>query len=136
MVNGFRFSKRSKEKLKEAEPLLRELMTRAIMTSNSDFSVICGHRTEEEQNEAYRKGYSKLKYPRSKHNKIPSMAVDVVPYPLDWSDIASFKELAEHIKSVWSTMEYENATGDWELVHGGDWKMRDYPHWELRKKKQ
>ena len=52
MVNGFRFSKRSKEKLKEAEPLLRELMCRALMTSNSDFSVICGHRTEEEQNEA------------------------------------------------------------------------------------
>lgn len=133
---AYKFGKRSKEKLKEAEPLLRELMCRALMTSNSDFSVICGHRTEEEQNEAYRKGYSKLKYPRSKHNKIPSMAVDVVPYPLDWSDIASFKELAEHIKSVWSTMEYEKATGDWELVHGGDWKMRDYPHWELRKKKQ
>ena len=33
-----------------------------------DHTIICGHRTEEKQNQAYKKGYSKLKYPNSKHN--------------------------------------------------------------------
>ena len=133
---AYKFGKRSQANLNQCTPVLKELMTRSLMTSNSDFSVICGHRGEEEQNEAYRKGHSKLKFPQSKHNKFPSEAVDVVPYPLDWTDTASFEELSEHIKHIWSMMEAEKATGDWELQWGGDWKsFKDMPHYELKKKK-
>lgn len=46
-----------------------------------DHSVTCGYRGEEEQNKMVAQGNSKLKYPNSKHNTIPSIAVDIQPYP-------------------------------------------------------
>ena len=51
-----------------------------------DFAVICGHRGQEEQDKAYAQGFSKLKYPKSKHNSYPSLAVDLAPWEgkIDW----------------------------------------------------
>jgi peptidoglycan L-alanyl-D-glutamate endopeptidase CwlK len=46
-----------------------------------DHSVIFGYRNEEEQNKIFEAGNSKLKFPNSKHNLIPAMAVDIAPYP-------------------------------------------------------
>ena len=45
-----------------------------------DVSLIWGHRTEAEQNALYPKN-SKLQWPQSKHNSLPSLAVDIQPYP-------------------------------------------------------
>jgi hypothetical protein len=44
-----------------------------------DISQVYGHRTEEEQNKLYEKGYSKVKFPNSGHNKSPSIAGDYLP---------------------------------------------------------
>ena len=44
-----------------------------------DFSIICGHRTKEKQNSLYPK-FTRVKWPNSKHNSLPSKAVDLVPY--------------------------------------------------------
>ena len=64
---------------------------------------------------------------------LPSLAVDIVPYPLDWKDIASFKELAVLIKETWDELTVEEQ-GGYTLSWGGDWKnFLDLPHWELRK---
>ena len=65
-------------------------------------------------------------------NIISFDAVDVAPYPIDWLNTLAFKELSVIVKSVWNEMTDDERDG-WHLVHGGDWKMRDYPHWELRK---
>ena len=101
---------------------------------DTDFSVICGHRGEKEQNEAYSTGNSKLKYPKSKHNSMPSMAVDIVPYPLDWKNIDSFKALAVEVKKVWDKIPTAEREG-FDLSWGGDWKtFKDMPHYELRTK--
>ena len=87
-----------------------------------DFSVTCGHRDEVEQQRLFREGKSKLQYPKSKHNRMPSMAVDIAPYPIDWNDKERFILLAgimigvahEHnIKLRWG--------GDWN----GDFDMKD-----------
>lgn len=43
------------------------------------FEVICGHRSREEQNVAFLNGKSKVEYPNSKHNFLPSLAVDIAP---------------------------------------------------------
>ena len=53
-----------------------------------DVSVLCGHRTEAEQNACFnaKPPTSKLPWPKSKHNSLPSRAVDMVPYPVDWKD--------------------------------------------------
>jgi peptidoglycan L-alanyl-D-glutamate endopeptidase CwlK len=100
----------------------------------TDFSVICGFRGEKEQNEAYSSGHSKLKWPQSKHNKIPSEAVDIVPYPIDWNDERRFRDLGQVVKEIWDRLPPEKTEG-YELSWGGDWKsFKDFPHFELRKK--
>ena len=42
--------------------------------------IVCGHRNKEDQNKAFAEGKSKLKWPKGKHNKLPSQAVDAAPY--------------------------------------------------------
>jgi peptidoglycan L-alanyl-D-glutamate endopeptidase CwlK len=108
-------------------------MQKALALGVMDFTVICGHRNKADQDKAYAAGHSKLKFPRSKHNSWPSLAVDVVPYPLDWKDIDAFKRLGVVIKQAWASMS-EAERGGYTLSWGGDWtSFRDYPHWELRK---
>lgn len=125
------FSARSLKNLEQCHPLLQLLMYEAIKVT--DFSVICGFRGEREQNEAYDSGASKLKWPKSKHNQTPSLAVDIVPYPIDWNDEARFKELAATVKACWNKIPPEQRAG-WILTWGGDWKrFRDMPHFEISK---
>jgi len=117
--------------LRECEPPLQTLMRRVLQ--EIDITVLCGHRTEQEQNEAYRLGNSRLKYPNSKHNKIPSQAVDVAPYPVDWNNTQDFEKLGIVVKRIWSEMT-EEERGGWKLVWGKEFKgLVDYPHWELRR---
>lgn len=134
---AYKFSKRSQTNLDQCTPVLKELMTRALMTSNSDFSVICGFRGEKEQNDAYARGASKLKWPNSAHNKTPkSYACDIAPYPLDWHDIAAFQALGEHVLEVWDTMKSEGHVDEWDLIWGGHFRsLKDFPHFEVRQKK-
>lgn len=124
----FKLSKSSKKKLDTCHSFLQQLVFEVLKTA--DVTVVCGHRTEAEQNDAYDKGASKLKWPHSKHNAYPSMAVDVVPYPIDWNDIERFKKLSVIVKEAWIKLGLDNT---YTLVWGGDWKsFKDYPHWEIR----
>lgn len=121
----FKFSKRSQDKLDTCHSNLVELMETALKSSSIDFSVICGYRNEKEQNKAYREGKSNALYPHGRHNKTPSMAVDIAPYPIDWDDIDRFIELSTHIKKVAHDL-------DIPIWWGGNWKqLKDYPHYEL-----
>ena len=52
----------------------------------TDITILEGYRNEEDQNKAFENGFSKLKFPNSKHNVYPSMAVDALPFPIDWKD--------------------------------------------------
>ena len=126
----FKFSKESLYRLDTCHPVLKLLMIRVLDTSPRDMTILCGHRGEADQNDAYSKGNSKLRWPQSKHNSMPSLAVDVAPYPIDWLNTLAFKELAVCVKSVWDEMTDDERDG-WHLMHGGDWKMRDYPHWQI-----
>jgi peptidoglycan L-alanyl-D-glutamate endopeptidase CwlK len=52
-----------------------------------DNTIVDGYRGKKEQNEAFERGDSQVKYPNSKHNSIPSEAVDSAPYEvngIDW----------------------------------------------------
>ena len=92
-----------------------------------DFSVICGHRGEKDQNKAVEQGYSKIKYPKSKHNTFPSRAVDIAPYPSLYKNEKKFHELAGVIKS-------EAIRQNIHIIWGGDWNnFIDLPHYELGK---
>lgn len=125
------FSKLSESRLATCDPRLQQLLREAI--KHVDFTVLCGHRGVEEQNDAYRTGRSKVRWPDSKHNTIPSVAVDVAPYPVDWKDTARFARLVGYIERIaheqgirirWGgDFDQDGATADERFI--------DMPHIEL-----
>lgn len=120
----YKFGKRSLENLSTCHPDLQKVLHRAI--KKFDFSVIEGHRTKAKQEEYFQKGTSRRRWPNSKHNTKPSLAVDVVPWPIDWNDIERFKQMAEVILKA---AKEEGV----ELTWGGNWKtFKDYPHFQLK----
>ncbi len=78
-----KFSERSIKRLQTCHPDLQLVFIEVI--KHYDCTILVGHRTKEAQMEAFRTRKSKLEWPESKHNSDPSMAIDVAPYPLDWS---------------------------------------------------
>ncbi len=125
---AYKFSQRSLHNLSSCKAELQQLMNEVI--KQTDCSVICGYRGREAQEKAYNEGHSKARFGQSKHNDYPSSAVDVVPYPLDWSDVGAFQRLGEIIK------ETANKLGI-SVAWGGDFtSFKDYPHWELAPKKE
>lgn len=89
-----------------------------LLAKEMDILVACGHRTKEEQNDAYKRGNSKLKFPKSGHNSWPSRAVDITPWPLDWQDHKSFKAMQARIREI--AQEHGimlEPLIDWDLPH-------------------
>lgn len=73
-----RYSKVSQDRLSSCHPDLQQVFREVIQ--HTDCSILCGHRTREEQMQAYVDGNSTLPWPQSKHNVRPSLAVDAAPY--------------------------------------------------------
>lgn len=103
-----------------------------------DFTIVCGHRGKEAQNKAYEKGKSEKQWPNSKHNKSPSMAVDLAPYDsdrreIDWMNTDKFILLAGVIIGIGHSLGIE-------IRWGGSWRgltnigsgLKDYGHFELK----
>ena len=129
----YKFSKRSLGNLSTAHPLLKEVCEIALAEGIIDFVVIEGHRDKATQDRYFAEGASKLRWPKSKHNRFPSEAVDIVPYPVDFKDIKRFQELAVVIKNAWEKIPDDRKDG-WMLYNGADWKnFVDRPHWEIKK---
>jgi len=126
-----KFSKISRDRLATCHADLQKVMNAAI--KRSDFSILCGYRGAKEQNDAFERGTSKLKFPNSKHNKKPSRAVDVAPYPIDWGNIDRFIALADIVLDEAKKLGVKVRWGaDWN--RNGKWqdeKFRDWPHFEL-----
>jgi peptidoglycan L-alanyl-D-glutamate endopeptidase CwlK len=113
-----KFSKRSLKRISECHPDLQKIAHELI--KEMDVTVLCGHRGKDEQNEAYRKGHSQLKWPNSKHNKTPSRAIDMAPYPIDWKDLDRFDDMRARIKKIAARLGIKIRHIKW-----------DYPHTEL-----
>jgi hypothetical protein len=129
------FSQLSLDKLHSADSKLQMVMKEVIRYV--DCTILCGHREKKEQDAAVASGASKTPWPTSKHNSMPSRAIDVAPYPIDWSNrpktLARFYYLAGYIKSIADSMGVS-------LRWGGDWdgdldftdqNFDDLPHFEL-----
>jgi peptidoglycan L-alanyl-D-glutamate endopeptidase CwlK len=95
--------------------------------------VIVGHRNKEDQDKAFNEKKSKLQWPNSKHNTIPSKAMDIVPLPVDWNDLKRFYYFAGYVMAVAKSLNIK-------LRWGGDWNsdteikdnsFNDLPHFEL-----
>jgi len=116
------FSSRSKKRLEQCDPKLQFIANELIKIM--DVSVLCGFRGEEEQNEAYNNKRSKLKFPQSKHNKRPSLAIDFAPYPIDWENINKFERMCGIIEGI-------AHANNIKIRLGRDFSFKDYPHIEL-----
>lgn len=123
------FSKASASKLATCHPDLQKIFNDIIKTR--DCTIICGARTLEEQQKAFKDGFSKLdgvkkksKHQISKEQPL-SLAVDVLPYPINWEDKKGHEDFARAVKV---TAEHYKIRIRW----GGDFKsFSDRPHFEL-----
>ena len=128
-----KFGSRSRKNLATCHEDLQDLFNEVI--KHVDCSIICGHRNKQEQNEAFEKKRTKVKYPNGRHNAKPSMAADVVPYPIDWDDRERFHLFAGFVLGIAQSMEIN-------IRWGGDWNKNfevddnnfdDLPHFEIIK---
>lgn len=145
------FSQRSKTALVGVHPKLVAVVTDALQTSPYDFMVVQGVRSREQCMVNYGKGRTasqiakwgipaayakpgeaKVTWLANPFNSLHCVqadgyghAVDLLPEPYDWKDIAHFKAVAAACKAA-------AAHRGVRIVWGGDWSStKDYPHIEL-----
>lgn len=128
------FSKHSLARLETCDDRLIAICNRVIQAF--DFTVVEGYRSNEDQDIMYNTGRSKLRAGMSRHNRAPSMAVDVAPYRnggIDWDSREHFFMLAGHMFQAASELGVK-------LRWGGDWdgdldfkdqSFNDLPHFEI-----
>lgn len=125
------FSRQSKERLSACDHRLQILFQRVVR--EFDCTVLEGHRDKERQNLLFGEGKSKARYPNSKHNTMPSMAVDVAPYPINWNDRERFYWFAGFVQATARELCIP-------IRWGGDWNQNwskadnafdDLVHFEL-----
>ena len=126
-----KFSERSLRRLSTCDVKLQSLFKEVI--KHVDCSILEGHRDERRQEQLFEEGKTKVHYPFGRHNSKPSRAVDVTPYPVDWSDRERQTLFAWFVLGVAARMGINiRWGGDWDK----DWKVRDnkfddFPHFEL-----
>ena len=130
-----KFSDSSLKRLGTCHPKLCALFLKVLKAH--DCVIVCGHRNQEDQDKAYFDGKSKLRWPHSKHNSIPSMAVDVVPYdsvkkePI-WDNVKSLYFFAGIVKGIAQEMGVKvRFGGDWDGDNNFNQSFDDLVHWEL-----
>lgn len=137
----FRFSQHSENQIVTLHADLK-LICRYVIKYH-DFKIDIGFRDEEAQNAAFSSGKSKLKFPESKHNSNPSMAMDLLPFVngkfIGWTDLGQWRYFAGQIKG-WGDALYDMGEIGHRLRWGGDWDgdndmkdntFNDLPHFEL-----
>lgn len=82
-----------------------------------DITVVCGHRGKADQNRAFLDGKSKLDWPHSKHNRTPSLAVDIAPYPIDWKDTGAFMVLRGFVLARAAVLGLKVGVISWDGPH-------------------
>lgn len=126
------FSQRSLNRLATCHPDLQAVF-HAVIT-HFDCSILEGHRSRDSQEAAFARGQSKLRWPRSKHNTSPSLAVDAAPWPIDWEDRERFHLFGGTVLGIARQKGIAlRWGGDWD----GDFQVRDnrfddLVHFELK----
>ncbi len=141
-----KFSQKSLKKLYTCHPDLQEVFQEVV--KHFDCTIISGHRSSEEQRELYKKGRSisgpKVTYKdgynkRSKHNYYPSLAVDVVPYPIDSKNTDRMKLFIGFVLGIATELKEQGIIFH-EIVSGIDWdkdtfihdhEFQDHPHFQM-----
>lgn len=121
----FKLSARSKERLTGVHPDLVKVVNRALELSEIDFAILEGMRTKERQAELFKAGASQTM--NSRH--LTGHALDLGAFvggSVRW-DWPLYGKLATAMKAAAKELGVP-------IIWGGDWKMRDGPHFELNRK--
>lgn len=125
------FSNYSKQKLQSCHNDLQIVMNDVVEIF--DIKIAEGHRGEADQNRYFNEGFSKLKFPNSKHNSYPSLAVDVDPFPINFNLKERYYYMAGIVKMV--ALKHGIAIrwgGDWDSDNDFyDQTLYDLRHFEL-----
>lgn len=130
----YKFSENSRIQLESCHPELQRLFGQVI--NYRDCTILEGNRTTEQQRKNIERGVSKTM--RSKHLHVPSLAVDVAPYPLTWpkkpvnsgaaertrwmKEYGSFYLFSGFVLGIAQSMNIKiRWGGDWD----GDWEISD-----------
>lgn len=152
-----KFGKTSLTRLEQAHPILQELCNRVV--EYFDITILCTHRTKPEQDAAFLSRASQKTWPQSKHNTLPSEAVDAAPWPipdgwggltktapmardLEWKSRVKFYEMIAVFRVCWQQMreDFPELADAFEIRFGADWDgdndyrdqtFDDLPHIEL-----
>ena len=131
------FNQRSLNNLKDVHPDLITVLDTAIRNSPIEFTITEGVRTVERQQELYAQGRTALGKIvthvdgiNKKSNHQPKedgygYAVDLYANPINVNDTKNITVVANHIKATAQKLSIK-------IEWGGDWKMKDYPHFELK----
>ena len=134
------FSETSKQRLATCHRDLRTLFAHVIQ--DYDCTIVCGHRDQADQDKAFAEGKSTQKYPNSKHNHIPSLAVDAAPFEpkdgIDWKprQMAFFagyvKGIADRLYKIGVISHRIRLGIDWDSDNDiDDETFIDAPHFEI-----
>lgn len=116
----FYYSKKSLDFLASCHPDIRVIFSEAI--KHYDIAVLCGYRGKEEQSDAFARKASSVKWPKSRHNRMPSEGIDFAPFPIKWTDKEKprFVFLAGFLVGLSQRLKAEGKIKR-ALVWGGDW---------------
>jgi peptidoglycan L-alanyl-D-glutamate endopeptidase CwlK len=127
-MHQYKWSDRSLQRLNGVHPELVAVITLALYAfSDDDITVNCGMRTKSEQREMVERGASQTM--NSMHlvqDDGFAHAVDLIPLPVDWEDWAKFERMADAVKKAASMLNID-------ITWGGDWQMKDGPHFQLER---
>jgi peptidoglycan L-alanyl-D-glutamate endopeptidase CwlK len=121
-MSKYNYSKLSLKRIAECHPDLQAIAMELI--KEMDVTVLCGHRGQADQDAAVKRGASRLKWPKSKHNKMPSLAIDTAPWPIAWKNIPKFDEMCNRIQKIADRLGIK-------IRQGRSFSFKDYPHTEL-----
>lgn len=133
-----KFSQESFSKLSTCHADLQTLFYDVI--KYFDCTILQGYRNWAEQEKAFAEGDTRLHYPYSKHNTSPSMAVDVIPYPINFHDDKLGLWFGGYVQGIAQKLKEEG-----KITHsirwGGSWDglgklntahmLEDIVHFEL-----
>jgi len=122
----------SEQRLSTCAPQL-QLLVRTVALY-CPIVVLVGHRTQQEQDEAYRAHRSKLQWPDSLHNKNPAMAVDIAPSPYQPENITRLEYFGGFVLGVAAQLKLPIRWGGcWAQDHlATPNHFQDLFHFEIR----
>lgn len=135
----YRLGQQSLKRLEGVDPLLRNVVLRAIELTRQDFTVVEGLRTLERQRALWAQGRTqpgKIVTWTMKSKHIEGKAVDLAPWvegKINWEPGRRFDVIAE---AMFAAAEEQGAVIRWGADWDSDGKLRergetDSPHFEL-----